>query len=306
MAEESWGSDRARRAAVRDFHRQGRRGNSVAGRRRRQRDQGQRGRDVASQQRRRGDRRSRRRGRFRAPPQSPAAAPAAPSPAPAPAPAQPAPASASAGTERTGAAPAPHAAGAPRRTCPHPASWRSRGQPPRRESSVCRRSCGRSRASITSMCGTSPAAAPAGASRRPTSWATSRPVRPSALRHSANVGAEACGSPATPVQRRRRRARADDRDAAEDRRAHGDEPPHVGARALGVRDRLHQGRRDPEGQEGRVREGGRQAHLHVVHHQGRGRGAESRADREFVGRRHRHPVQESTSTSAWRLRSSGA
>ena len=67
------------------------------------------------------------------------------------------------------------------------------------------------------------------------------------------------------------RSRADVGDAQEDRRAHGAQPAHLGARVLGVRGQLQPRRRDPQGEEGRVRAARRQAHVHVVHRQGRGR-----------------------------------
>ena len=47
--------------------------------------------------------------------------------------------------------------------------------------------------------------------------------------------------------------RADVGDAQEDRRAHGAQQAHVGARVLGVRSQLQPGRRDSQGEEGRVR-----------------------------------------------------
>ena len=80
------------------------------------------------------------------------------------------------------------------------------------------------------------------------------------------AGARRSMQPGEPVD-----SRADVGDAQEDRRAHGAQPAHLGARLLGVRGELLARRSDSQGEEGRVRARGREADLHVVHRQGRGR-----------------------------------
>ena len=67
-----------------------------------------------------------------------------------------------------------------------------------------------------------------------------------------------------------------------------DEPADVGARALGLRSELRARRADPRGEEGRIRAGRREAHVHVVHHQGGGRRAAGRPGRQRVDRRRQH------------------
>ena len=70
------------------------------------------------------------------------------------------------------------------------------------------------------------------------------------------------GRPAAPAlpARRARRNSADVGDAQEDRRAHGAQQAHLGARLLGVRGHLHARRGAAQGAQGRVRAAGRQAH----------------------------------------------
>ena len=69
-----------------------------------------------------------------------------------------------------------------------------------------------------------------------------------------------------------------------------DEPADVGPRALGVRGELHARGADSTGEEGRVRAGGREAHLSLVHHQGGRRRAAGGADRQRIDRRRQHRV----------------
>ena len=159
-------------------------------------------------------------------------------------------------------------------------------------------SCERSRASITSTCAILLAVARAAASRRATSSRTStralrrlrlphrlrarryggRPPPRKALRRTGRprrrryggqarlpfIGAKSVGDGW--ARRRQVRAHADERDAQEDRRAHGDEQAHIAARAFGIRDRLHQGRRDPQSQESRVTEkaGGKLTYMSFI------------------------------------------
>ena len=112
--------------------------------------------------------------------------------------------------------------------------------------------------------------------------------------------------PADVEPRRRRSRRADVGDAQEDRRAHGAEPAHVGARALGVRGELHAGRADSRGEEGRVRARRREAHLPVVHRQG-GRSTRCAPCRSSTRRSTATTSSTTrTSTSASRSRSTGA
>ena len=59
--------------------------------------------------------------------------------------------------------------------------------------------------------------------------------------------------------RRERAGRADERDAQEDRRAHGAQRAHLAARLLGLRGQLRARQRAPREEEGRVRSGRREA-----------------------------------------------
>ena len=129
----------------------------------------------------------------------------------------------------------------------------------------------------------------------------------------ASGGAAASDAGARRAGRRRsRRRRSPDRrvpmsvDAQEDRRAHD--------RSAGGRRRTctrcsrstSTRRADSRGEESRVRARRREAHLSVVHHQGRGRRAARRADRQRLGRRRQHRLSQGRSTSASPSRSTGA
>ena len=106
--------------------------------------------------------------------------------------------------------------------------------------------------------------------------------------------------------RRLRSCREDVADAEAHRRAHGAEPPHVGARALGLRGELLARREDSRGEEGRVRARRREAHLSVVHHQGGRRRAARRARSSTRRSTATTSSITRTSTSASPSRSTGA
>ena len=103
----------------------------------------------------------------------------------------------------------------------------------------------------------------------------------------------ACGGarPGLPAGRERS-GRADERDAQEDRRAHGAQRAHLAARLLGVRGQLRAGQRAQREEEGRVRGGRRQAHHHRLHRQGHRRRAAPVPRRQRVGRRQQYRLQE--------------
>ena len=216
---------RSRRAAVRDLDRQGRRGDPVAGRRRADRDQGQGRGDRSRQQRRGGDRR---RGRG----------------------------------ER--------AASRPASTLPEAAVGQPETPQGRRRADGAQRRQPTTKADQTPDSRRGPAAAEvvaarppdrAGAQRRHPADPGHRDQRPGhearhprlhrvrrqACRNGGHRAAPAAASPTASgsgpgVQARRERAdRADERDAQEDRRAHGAERAHVAARVLGVRGELRAG-----------------------------------------------------------------
>ena len=298
---------RARRAAVRDFDRQGRCGNSVACRRRRHRNPRQGGRNRSGQQRRRGHRPAGAQPRRAAePPRRAGAAGAAPrsrSRADAAGRRQLGAAAGDASRrargsdgdsrQRRAAAGAPTAtAAAPRPSEDGSASGRRRsfGRSRRSTTSTSRRFTGTGIAGrvtkndILAFIGGADAAS--GADRR---RAAPQPRRP-----------PPAAAPAPRRARQPRRAtaalagqsRADVGHAQEDRRAHDPEPAHVGARALGVRSELRTRRAAPRGEESRLRASRREADLPVVHPQSRRRRAARRAGRQRLGRRRQHRLPQ--------------
>ena len=117
-----------------------------------------------------------------------------------------------------------------------------------------RRSSAASPASTTSTSRRFTAPGSAAASRRTTFSSTSTPGLRNRRRSQGVDGATRPGSPPEPeVRPHARRDQAALGDAQEDRRAHGPEPPHVGARALGLPRELLDRRADPPAEEGRVR-----------------------------------------------------
>ena len=104
-------------------------------------------------------------------------------------------------------------------------------------------------------------------------------------------GGAARPGPGVPA-RRAGRDPADVGDAQEDRRAHGAQQAHLGARLLGVRGDLLARRGAAQGAQGRLRAAGRQADLHVVHRQGGRRHAAPASGDQRLDRRRQRRLQE--------------
>ena len=264
---------RSRRAAVRDFHRQGRCGDPVARRRRADRDRRQGRRDGSGEQRRRDDRR---RGRSECQ------------------------------TRAAGALQVPRVRNRCQRLRSQSAQADGTPGADRRRASAAidderctRRTRTHPRTRMHPRHPHAPDAPEAGGDRHKSSPL----VRKIAKEHNVDIGQiqgsgiggrvtkqdilgfidsgsgdrdPAIGDAPAPDRRRRRSTRGVGRpgrpdvgDAQEDRRAHGAQQAHLRARLLGVRGELLARRSDSQGEEGRLRARRREADLHLVHRQGR-------------------------------------